>query len=172
MQTFSINPPIKLSEQYKCLLSVFSFEATNSVFNITDENNSFSKSMPGHRNSKSTEKTIDEPNNLLTLTSENDFEIRVREVRKRGQKIKIADEEYKLSDLGFHKNEINEELKIVGFNDLEDMVSRMLLTYNEIENILDMKYIDAKSAGYTLPPGVYEVYDNILMLKSLLPDDA
>ena len=48
----------------------------------------------------------------------------------------------------------------------------MLLTYNEIETILDMKYIDAKSAGYTLPPGVYEVYDNILMLKSLLPDDA
>ena len=48
----------------------------------------------------------------------------------------------------------------------------MLLTYNEIENILDMKYIDAKSTGYTFPPGVYEVYDNFLMLKSLLPDDA
>ena len=49
-QTFSIIPPKKLSEQDKCLLSVSSFEATHSVFNITDENNSFSISIPGMRN--------------------------------------------------------------------------------------------------------------------------
>ena len=84
----------------------------------------------------------------------------------------MGDEEYILSDLGFHKNEKNEELKIVRFNDLEDMVFRMLLTNNEIENILDMKHIDAKSTGYTFPPGIYEVYDINLMLKSLLQDDV
>ena len=172
MQTFSFNPRVNISEQDKCLLSVSSFETTNYVFNLTDENNSFSISIPGHRKSKSAEKTIDELNKLLTLTSENDSEQRVGEVRKRGQQIKMGDEEYILSELGFHKNEINEELKIVGFNDLEDMVFRMLLTDDEIENILDMKYIDAKSAGYTFPPGVYEVYDNNLMLRSLLPDDV
>ena len=50
MQYFSIDPPINLSEQDKCLLSVSSFETTNYVFNITDENNSFSISIPGMRN--------------------------------------------------------------------------------------------------------------------------
>ena len=50
--TFSINPPINLPEQDKCLLSVSSSETTNYVSNIIDENNSFSISIPGHRNSK------------------------------------------------------------------------------------------------------------------------
>ena len=72
----------------------------------------------------------------------------------------MGDEEYILSHLGFHKNEINEELKIVGLNDLEDMVFRMLLTYNEIENLLDMEYIDAKSAGYIF----HQVYMKFMIL--------
>ena len=42
METFSFNPPINPSEEREWLLAVTSFEATNSVFNITDENNSFS----------------------------------------------------------------------------------------------------------------------------------
>ena len=157
MQTSSFNPPIKLSEQDKCLLSVSSFETTNYVFHLAAENNSFSISIPGHRKSKSAEKTIDELNKLLTLTSENYSELRVGEVRKIGQQRKIGDKEYKLYDLGFHKNEINEELKNVRFNDFEDLVFRMLLTNNEVANLLDMKYIDAKSTVYIFPTGVYEV---------------
>ena len=172
MQTFSINSPITLSEQDSCLLSFSSFETTNYVFILTVENNSFSISIPGHRNSKSAEKTVDELNKILTLTSENDAELRVGEVRKRGQQIKIGDKEYKLLDLGFHKNEINEELKNVGFNDFENLVFRMLLTYNEIASLLDMKNIDAKFAVYTFPPRIYEVYAINLMLKSLFPDDV
>ena len=172
MQTFSFNPPVKLSERDKCLLSVSSFETTNYVFNLTDENNSFSISIPGHRNSKSADKSIDELNKLLTFTSENDSEQRVGEVRKRGQQIKIGDRDYKLSDLGFHKNEINEELQNVGCNYFEDLVCRMILTYNEIASLLDMKNIDAKFAVYTFPPRIYEVYAINLMLKSLFPDDV
>ena len=42
MQIFSFNPPIYLSEEEKWLLAVTSFEATFSVFNIIDENNSCS----------------------------------------------------------------------------------------------------------------------------------
>ena len=42
MQTFSVSPPIDLIEEGKVLLAVTSFECTNSAFNITDENNSFS----------------------------------------------------------------------------------------------------------------------------------
>ena len=47
-QTFSVNQPIKLVEEGKWLLRVTLFVCTNSVFNITDENNSFSINIPGH----------------------------------------------------------------------------------------------------------------------------
>ena len=42
MQTFSFNPSINLLEEGKWLLPVTSFESTNTVFLITDKNNSFS----------------------------------------------------------------------------------------------------------------------------------
>ena len=51
MQNFSFYPPINLVEEGKWLLAVSSFEATNSVFNISNENNSFSISISGHWNS-------------------------------------------------------------------------------------------------------------------------
>ena len=60
MQTFSFNPPINLVEGGKWLLAVSSFECTNSVFNISNENSSFSIFIPGHYRNKSDEKTIDE----------------------------------------------------------------------------------------------------------------
>ena len=47
METFSFNPPINLSE-VRWLLSVTSFEARNSVFNITHEKHSFLITTPGH----------------------------------------------------------------------------------------------------------------------------
>ena len=52
------------------------------------------------------------------------------------------------------------------------MVFRMELTYNEIENILDMKYIDASTTGHTLEPGIFEVSDFNMMIKSSLPDEV
>ena len=48
MQTFWFNPPIYLVEEDKWLLAVSSFECTNSVFNITDDTNSFSIIIPAH----------------------------------------------------------------------------------------------------------------------------
>ena len=53
-------------------------------------------------------KFIDGLNKLLELNS---LELHVEEVRKRGRKIKIGDNEYKLSDFDTQKNEILEELK-------------------------------------------------------------
>ena len=47
-QTFSFNPPINLVDEGKWLLAVSSFECTNSVSNITNENNSFSVIIQGH----------------------------------------------------------------------------------------------------------------------------
>ena len=52
------------------------------------------------------------------------------------------------------------------------MVIKMELTHHEVAEVLDRKCIDAKSFGYTFLPGIYEVFDNNLLLKSLLPDDV
>ena len=48
----------------------------------------------------------------------------------------------------------------------------MELTYDEIVNILDKKYFAGSTVGYTLPPGIYEISDLNLMLKSLIPNEV
>ena len=83
MQTFSFNPPINLVEEGKWLLTVSSFECTNSVFHITKKNNSFSITIPGHWEAKSDEKTIDKIIKLLEPRFQNGFEIHVEQVRKK-----------------------------------------------------------------------------------------
>ena len=168
MQTFSFNPPINLFEEGKWLLAVSSFECTNSVFNITNENNSFSIIVPGHYETESAEKTINELNKLLELRSQNGIELHV-EVRKKGL---ILINDYSLSSLGMFKDEILEDLKNAKFNDLEDMVYRFQLKYDEVMDILDLKYIPTKRTGYSLDPGIYEVDDLNNTLKYILPDNV
>ena len=170
MQTFSFNPPINLVEESKWLLGVTSLECTNSVFNITNQNNSFSITIPGHYQNKSDEKTIDNLNKLLELRS---LELHVEEVRKRGNKIKIENNEYRLSDFDTQKkNEILEELENIKYNDLKDLVYRMRLSYDEIMDISDLKYIPTKRTGYGLNPGIHEVVDLNNTLKYILPDNV
>ena len=168
-QTFSFSPPINLIEEDKWLLAVSSFECTNSVFNITNENNSFSIIVPGHYETESDQKTIDELNKLLELRSQNGIELHVEQVRKKGL---ILINDYSLSSLGMFKDEILEELKNVKYNDLEDLVYRFKLTYDEIMDILDLKYISTKRTGYSLDPGIYEVVDLNNTLKHILPDNV
>ena len=139
-----------------------SFECINSVFNITNENNSFSIIIPGHYETEFAEKTIDELNKILELKS---LESHVAEVRKRGNKIKIGDNGYKISDFDSQKHEIIEELKNAKYNDLEDLVYRMQLTYDEIINILDLKFIPTKRIGYSIEPNIYNVVDLNKTLK-------
>ena len=169
MQIFSFNPPINLVEEDKWLLAVSSFECTNSVFNITDKNNSFSIIIPGHWETEFAEKIIDEVNRLLDLRS---LELHVNEIRKRGNIIKIGDKEYKLSDFDNQKYDIIEELKNVKYNDLADLVYRMQLTYDEIIDVLDLRYISTERRGYSLNPGFYEVADLNNTLKHILPDNV
>ena len=80
MQNFSFNPPTNLVEEGKWFLRVSSFECTKCVFNITNENNSFSITIPGHWETKSVEKTIDDLNKLLELRS---HELHVKELEKK-----------------------------------------------------------------------------------------
>ena len=168
MQTFSFNPPINLVEEGKWLMAVSLFDCTNSVFNITNEKNSFSIIIPGHYQTESAEKTIDELKNLMELKS---LELHVDEVRKRGNKIKIGDNEYKLSDFDNQKHENFEKLKNVKYNDLEDLVYRMRLSYDEVMNILDLKYIPTKKIGYSIEPNIYNVVDLNKTLKNILPNN-
>ena len=126
---------------------MFSFECTNSVFNITNENSSFSITIPGHWDSESAEETFDELNKLLELRSHNGIDLHVERVRKKGL---ILINHYSLSSLGTFNEEILEELKNVTYNDLEDLVYRFQLTYDEIIDILDLKSISTKRIGYSL----------------------
>ena len=128
MQYFSFNPPKKLVEEGKWLLAVSCLECTNSVFIISNKNNSFSITIPGHWETKSDERTVTELNKLLELKSENSIELHVEEVRKRRNPIKIGDNEYlNLSDLDTHKDSIIKELKRVKYGDLEDLIFRLQL---------------------------------------------
>ena len=47
-EIFYFSPPRYLAEKRKWLLAVSSFEATNTVYNTPDENNSFSINIPGY----------------------------------------------------------------------------------------------------------------------------
>ena len=46
----------------------------------------------------------------------------------------------------------------------------MQLTYDEIIDMLDLKYISTKRIGYSLNPGIYEIVDLYNTLKHILPD--
>ena len=58
MKTFSFSPSKNHSEEGKWLLAVTCFEATNSVFKITDENSSFSTSKQNYWSPNGAEETI------------------------------------------------------------------------------------------------------------------
>ena len=125
------------------------FEATNSVFKKTNENNSFSINMPGHWQAELAEKTIDELDKPLELKSQKGIKLHVKEVRKRGNQIKLGDNEHNLSDFDTQENEIPEEMENVKYSDLEDLVYRFQLTYDEIIDVLDLKYNPQKNKPLT-----------------------
>ena len=100
METFSFSPPLNLVEEGKWLLGLTSLERTNSVFNITDENNSFSITIPDHWETESAEKTNDKVYKYLELRS---LELHVKEVGKKRNQIKIGDNEFILSDFETQK---------------------------------------------------------------------
>ena len=159
MQTFSFNPPNILVEEGKWLLAVTSFECTNCVFNITDRNNSFSIGILSRwrKHIYLEDGIIDKLNNLLELKSDNDIGLHVEEVRKRSHLIKIGDKESKLSTLILLKKKYSKELTSNNYDNLEDLVYRMQLTFDEIMDVLDTKYFPAQRTVHTLPPGIYGI---------------
>ena len=63
-----------------------SFEATNSVFNITDENNSFSVSTPGQWSLTGSKGTVKGLIKNLELLSQNDIESQAKKIEKKENK--------------------------------------------------------------------------------------
>ena len=47
----------------------------------------------------------------------------------------------------------------------------MELTYDEIVDILHVKYFAGSTNGYTMVPGFFEFSDNNLLLESLIPSE-
>ena len=111
-QTFSFNPPINSVEEGKWLLGVSSFEVTNSIFNITNENYSFSITIPSHWIREKAQQFIDKLKELLKL-DKRDLSLHIAAGRERGRKIYVGRYEYDLSDLDNNllRNEIFEKLK-------------------------------------------------------------
>ena len=70
------------------------------------------------------------------------------------------------------KCEILAELNRVKYKDLENMAYRLRLTYDEVVEILDAKYIPGSTIGYTSPTGINEISDKISMLENLLPNEV
>ena len=66
--------------------------------------------------------------------------LHVREVMKRDHHIKLGSEEHFTPNLNDEKHKVSffEEMKIYNYNDLEDMVYAMNLTYNEVLYLLDI----------------------------------
>ena len=48
----------------------------------------------------------------------------------------------------------------------------MRLSYDEIMDILDLKYISTKRIGYSIKPNIYNVVDLNNTLKNILPDNV
>ena len=99
MQTYSKFPTINLFEAGNCLLAVTSFEAKKSLFNITNENKSFSNTTPGHWNSEDGEKLINRLKKFLQLRPENDIEIHVKEVERSSTRKEIEKSGYNLAGI-------------------------------------------------------------------------
>ena len=113
------------------LIAVTSFEATNSVHNITDKKTSFSISSPSYWFPVSGEEFINKLNKLLELTSQNDIELHGEEFEKRGTRKENGNRCYKLASFGHYKCETHVELGRLQCKDIYNKVYRKELTYDD-----------------------------------------
>ena len=106
---------------------------------------------------------------LLDLRRRNDIHLHVQKKEKRETRIEREKSGCNVADFDHFESEILVEWKRVK-KDLEDMVYRMELTYDEIVDILDINYTDGSTFGCVLPVGIYKVTDKNSLINSLLPD--
>ena len=93
LKFFSFDSLFNLDDEGEWVIAVTSFETTNSVLKICDENNSFSIITPGHWSTENAEETITKLYTLLDFRSENDLDLHINEVSKRGNIIILVGQE-------------------------------------------------------------------------------
>ena len=103
-ESYSLSLPINLFEEGNWMIAVTSFDPTNSVLKRTDENKSFSITIPGYWTSRGGVETLFKLREMLELREEMDVELRVEKFGKKGNRIKKRDKKYNLSKLDTHKN--------------------------------------------------------------------
>ena len=96
----------------------------------------------------------------------------VKEVEKRRTRKEIENSGYNLSGFAHFKGEILSELKTIKHRDLEDMVHSKQLTYDQIVDVLVVKYIAGSTKGYTIPPSICNIKEINLIFKSLFPKEV
>ena len=117
-ETFSFIFPKNLSEEEKLILALTAFEATISVFILTDENISFSVSSPRYWTPKVGEEITIKWNDPLELRSQNDNDSHVKEVEKRSTQLEIENSGYNSASFDPFKSEILADLRIVKFKEI------------------------------------------------------
>ena len=122
------------------LIAVTSFEALNSVFNITDKNTSFSILTPSYWIPVGGEELINKLMRFLEVRSQNDIQLRGKDFEKRGTRIEIGNSGYKLAGFDHCKNETPVEVGSLKYKDLYNMLYRKELTYGDFLYVLDVKF--------------------------------
>ena len=83
-----------------------SFETTNSVFNITDENKSFLITTRNYWIPEGSEKIVDKLKEMLELRSQNDIELYVKEIEEKSNRKEKENSGFSLAGFDHLKNEM------------------------------------------------------------------
>ena len=70
-----------------------------------------------------------------------------KEIEKRGTRTEIENSGFDLAGLYNFKSELLSELKRIEDKDSDDMIYRLEIIYDEILDILDVKYIAGSTSG-------------------------
>ena len=118
------------------------------------------------------EQTVNKLNEILEIRYQNDIDLHVKEVEEGCTRMELENIGYNLASFDHFKIEICAEFKRVNYEALEGIVHRMQLAYDENVVILDILYVAGSKIGYNLPPGVYEISNLKLTMKSLLLNEV
>ena len=121
------------------VIAVTSFEATNSVFNITDKNTIFSISSPSYWIPVGGEELLNKLRKVLEVRSQNDIVLHGKDFEKRGTRIEIGNSGYNLAGFDHYKSETLVELGRLIFKDLYNTVYIKELTYDDFLDVSDVK---------------------------------
>ena len=143
VETFPFSRPVNPFEETNWQWAVTKFEATNSLSKRTGGNKSFSIATPSYWTLKSVEETIDKLNEILELRFKMILSymlkiLRTEALEENGKQL------IKFSSFDPSQREILAEARRAKYKDLEDMVYRMGLTNEEVEDILDKKILQAQ----------------------------